>query len=184
MSQVNSTDDSPTGTIASPAEQSPPRLLMVAVDGSDQSVWTAQVAANLAPPLAADVVLVHVMDPIAPAASELAFTEAEWRAELRRRGDRIFETARSQFSTGVPIQRLLREGDPGREIVTSAAEWGADLLVMGTHGRGRLATFLLGSTAEAVIQGAPCPVLTVAHDPGHGWPPADGSGVALKSLVL
>ena len=36
---------------------------------------------------------------------------------------------------------------------------------MGTHGRGRLGTFLIGSTAEAVVQAANCPVLTVAHDP-------------------
>ena len=143
------------------------KLLMVAVDGSEQSTWAAQVAAELARPLRADVVLVHVMDLHPSSALDIAFGESELRAELRRRADDVFTAAVSQFPHGVAVQRLLREGNPGREIVASAAEWAAELVVMGTHGRGRLATFLLGSTAEAVIRGARCPVLTVAHDPRH-----------------
>ena len=179
MSNANFSGDAPRS-----AEQPPPRLLMVAVDESDQSGWAAQVAASLARPLVANVVLVHVMHPNAPAASELAFTEAEWRAELRRRGDRIFDASRSRFPQDIPTQRLLREGEPGREIVASADEWGADLLVMGTHGRGRVATFLLGSTAESVIRGAHCPVLTVAHDPLHAQRPTADGGIGLTSIVL
>jgi Ala-tRNA(Pro) deacylase len=49
--------------------------------------------------------------------------------------------------------------------VQAAHDWGADLIVIGTHGRGRFSSFILGSTAEAVIRRATCPVLTVAHDP-------------------
>ena len=141
------------------------RLLMVAVDGSAQATWAAQVAAGLAQPLGAEVVLVHVMSLQALGSSELAFTERELIAMRRRRADEVFASARALFPPTVRVQQLLREGDAGKEIIASAGEWGADLLVMGTHGRGRLATFLLGSTAEAVIRGAHCPVLTVAHDP-------------------
>ena len=130
------------------------KLLMVAVDDSEQSRWAAQVAASLAQALGADVVLVHVMDFSAYGASEVAFGEAELRAELRRKAERIFATALLQFPQGVAVQRLLREGDPGKEIVASAAEWEANFVVIGTHGRGRLAAFLVGSTAEAVIRGA------------------------------
>ena len=39
----------------------------------------------------------------------------------------------------------------------------ADLIVIGTHGRGLIGRFLLGSTAEAVVRHATCPVLTVSH---------------------
>ena len=159
------------------------KLLMVAVDGSQQSNWAVQVAASLAPPLGARVVVVHVMDLNAYGASEVAIGEADLLAELRRRADEVFAGALAQFPQGAAVQRLLREGDPGKEIVASAAEWEADLLVMGTHGRGLLATFLLGSTAETVIRGAHCPVLTVAHDP-NGPAPGAGSSVTLASVAL
>src|SRR5262249_7953655 len=53
------------------------------------------------------------------------------------------------------------EGDPGREILRAARETGADLIVMGTHGRTGLTRLLTGSVAEKVLRKAPCPVLTV-----------------------
>ena len=58
---------------------------------------------------------------------------------------------------------VLREGDATEEILQAADDAGADLIVMGTHGRGAIARALLGSTAEAVVRHANCPVLTVAQ---------------------
>ncbi len=56
--------------------------------------------------------------------------------------------------------RLLR-GIPAQQINDTARELKSDLIVMGTRGRTGLAHVLLGSTAEGVVRGAPCPVLTV-----------------------
>jgi nucleotide-binding universal stress UspA family protein len=53
------------------------------------------------------------------------------------------------------------EGDPAETILNSAREWNADLIVIGSDSRGRLAHFLLGSTADSVIRKASCPVLSV-----------------------
>ena len=61
---------------------------------------------------------------------------------------------------------MTRAGDPVREIVSYAAETNADLVVLGTHGRGPVAHMLMGSVAERVVRTAPCPVLTVRH-PQH-----------------
>ena len=52
-------------------------------------------------------------------------------------------------------------GPPAETIVHVAHERGADLIVMGTHGRTGLSHVLLGSVAETVVRLAPCPVLTV-----------------------
>lgn len=52
-------------------------------------------------------------------------------------------------------------GVPAEEILGTAREWGADLIVMGTHGRRGLAHLVLGSVAEAVVRGATVPVMTV-----------------------
>jgi nucleotide-binding universal stress UspA family protein len=64
-------------------------------------------------------------------------------------------------SPRVTIEHRLLEGDPATVIAETAAETGADLVVMGTHGRTGLTRFVMGSVAEDVLRKAPCPVLTV-----------------------
>lgn len=56
---------------------------------------------------------------------------------------------------------VIRTGEPAKEIVAEAEEWGADLLVLGTHGRTGASRFLIGSVAESVMRGAPCDVLVI-----------------------
>jgi nucleotide-binding universal stress UspA family protein len=55
---------------------------------------------------------------------------------------------------------------PAAAIVGYAAETRADVIVIGTHGRGAMARLVMGSVAERVVRTAPCPVLTVRH-PEH-----------------
>jgi nucleotide-binding universal stress UspA family protein len=63
--------------------------------------------------------------------------------------------------SAVRLQRLLRCGEPAREILRAAQTLGCGLIVMGTHGRTRLGRLLMGSVAEQVARVAPCTVLTV-----------------------
>ena len=87
----------------------------------------------------------------------------------------VLADAQRQLEQAVPrlerdrqaTELVIRLGEPWREIVTFARERQVDLIVMGTHGRGGMAHLLLGSVAEKVMRGAPCPVLTVRH-PEHG----------------
>ena len=58
---------------------------------------------------------------------------------------------------------LLTSNSPALAIAEYATESRADLIVMGTHGRGAVAHLLVGSVAERVVRIAPCPVLTVRH---------------------
>jgi nucleotide-binding universal stress UspA family protein len=58
-----------------------------------------------------------------------------------------------------PVETRLERGDPASEILRTADEFGADLIVMGTHGRSGLGRLLMGSVAEAVLREAPSPVL-------------------------
>ncbi len=61
---------------------------------------------------------------------------------------------------------LLKSNSPAFTIVGYAKEQDADLIIMGTHGRGAVAHLLMGSVAERVVRTASCPVLTVRH-PEH-----------------
>jgi nucleotide-binding universal stress UspA family protein len=135
--------------------------IVCAVDFSDASRLALQEAAELAARFAGEVTLVHVEEP-APftgadllaagsGASELHAGELErslarWRAEAARLSGR---PAHSQLLSGAPVAELVR----------FAEAHGADLVVVGTHGRGGLAHLVLGSVAEAVARRAPCPVL-------------------------
>jgi nucleotide-binding universal stress UspA family protein len=70
---------------------------------------------------------------------------------------------------GVPVEMVLREAEPWREILSVADEKGVDLIVMGTHGRGGFEQLLMGSVAEKVLNRASCPVITVCHEEGRTW---------------
>ena len=58
-------------------------------------------------------------------------------------------------------------GAPHTEIVNAANDWPADLIVIGSHGRGGIRRVLLGSVAEGVMRNPPCPVLIVRT---RNWP--------------
>lgn len=61
----------------------------------------------------------------------------------------------------VPVTTREVRGTPASAIVDEAAEWGADLIVVGSHGHGFWGRALLGSVSDEVIHHAPCSVLVV-----------------------
>ena len=69
----------------------------------------------------------------------------------------------------VQVNLEVTAGDPWREIRSMADALPADLLVMGTHGRGGFERFILGSVTEKVLRSVACPVLTVSHEEGRTW---------------
>lgn len=69
--------------------------------------------------------------------------------------------ARKAKEAGARVRGLLLEGTPAEAINRAARSKRADMIVIGTHGRTGLARLLMGSVAERVVGGAPCPVLTV-----------------------
>jgi nucleotide-binding universal stress UspA family protein len=143
------------------------RRILVAVDDSDPGRWAVSTAVNLARPLGAELVLLHVINLGSVLTPDTVFVAEDVRGGLVRTADDLLAAAHALVGPGVSAERLTREGDAGDEIVAAAAEWAVDLIVVGTRSRGRLASFLLGSTAESVIRRSACPVLTVAHDPAE-----------------
>jgi nucleotide-binding universal stress UspA family protein len=61
----------------------------------------------------------------------------------------------------VSVTTKVMEGSPKDMIVEEAQDWGADLIVLGSHGYGRVRRVLLGSVASAVVAEAPCSVQVV-----------------------
>jgi nucleotide-binding universal stress UspA family protein len=137
------------------------RTILHPTDFSSCSRGAFDAACSMARDLGARLVLLHVAQPAEVHALELVNVMPEaspddWREQLERRLQWL-----GTDCEGILVERWLEEGDPVREILGVAKEAGADLIVMGTHGRRGLGRFLLGSVAEEVLRRAPCPVLTV-----------------------
>lgn len=75
--------------------------------------------------------------------------------------DELHHFVASAENEGVAVRRTIRDGDVVSEVLKEAKSIPADLIVMGTHGRGGFERWILGSVAEKTLRKAPCPVLTV-----------------------
>lgn len=133
--------------------------ILVAVDFGDTSGHAFDYALSLARVFKAKVLVFHILeDPVLYAATtDSSFPEAYERV---MQGN-LEKLVQCHGSEGVEVDSEMTSGSPYDEIIRKANEWEADLIVMGTHGRGPVKHILLGSVAEKVIRKAGCPVLTV-----------------------
>jgi universal stress protein A len=134
--------------------------VLAAIDGSEFAAHALEVGASLATAVGAQLGLVHVIDPQLVGAETGVPADQMW-ALLRTDAKRLLDTAAAAVPVPLHPWKFLREGTPWREIVQSAREWPADLIVVGTHGRSGLTRLLFGSTAEGVVRHAPVPVVVV-----------------------
>jgi len=134
--------------------------IMLAVDLTEESNRVAQRALALANAWNAELLLVHVIEPLS-----LAYG-GDIPMDLSSVQEQIHEQAKSHLAEfaatlNVPVDhQFLIFGRPESEIQRAAEANGADVIVVGSHGRHGLA-LLLGSTANGVLHGATCDVLAV-----------------------
>jgi nucleotide-binding universal stress UspA family protein len=144
--------------------------ILAPTDFSEDSTLALSYAVMLAQKFSAEIIVVHVDQPLAPVmVSELnpgldvsTMNRIAEEGRLLALKELDGATARLRES-GVKARGLMRVGAPFLEIIHTAQNESADLIVMGTHGRTGLAHVLMGSVAERVVNKAPCPVLTVRH---------------------
>ena len=141
--------------------------ILVPVDGSATSLTGLQEAIALARVMGSTIRLLHVVDEISfltSFESSMALT-AEVFDTLKKAGQDVLQDAQNRVrAAGVPVEAELYESYSGRVsdlILTKAKEWGAQLIVLGTHGRRGVGRMLLGSDAEQVLRQSPVPVLLV-----------------------
>jgi nucleotide-binding universal stress UspA family protein len=141
-----------------------PKRILCPVDFSDQSAAALRVAGVMAKVFGSEVVALHVQRLEAPVYFTVAQTQA-LRGQLRRSvkaaTKHVDEFAHKYLPEDVAHRVIVVEDDPVAAILKTQHEIGADLIAMGTHGRGGLARVRLGSIAESVLHQAEVPVLTV-----------------------
>ena len=140
--------------------------ILVPVDGSETSRRGLEEAIKLSKALNASIRLVHIIDDTPLALNpETGVAAAPLVADFAEAGKEIVEEARAfAAAQGVQVETVLHENFIGRvaeRILEEARKCGAELIVMGTHGRRGIRHAVLGSDAEAVVRGASVPVLLV-----------------------
>jgi nucleotide-binding universal stress UspA family protein len=140
-----------------------PGRILLATDGSEEADLAAGVAVELAESTGSELHVVHVeLLPLTlPYPEVLAWREdLEW-AEREARELLDEQVKKVEDAGGTVAGVHLREEFPAEEIVALAEELGADLIVVGSRGRGGIRRALTGSVSDWVVRHAHCPVLVV-----------------------
>ena len=147
----------PVPVLIASGEQLPHRRVLCAVDVSEAARPTIHAASRWATLLDADLTVMNVIEPMpVMAEAPFAMTAAEHEAHVEE------ALARTVWPV-VPADadRLVRHGDPERVIADEVARQGADLVVVGSHGRGWFDRVLIGSVTERLLGALPTGLLVV-----------------------
>lgn len=151
--------------------------IIVAADESDPSAAALETALDLPPADRRTLVVCSVADVVPARAARAGSASRRSVSQARANADRAWAAAQAR---GIAVESRVLEGDPAEALVAQAALDGADLIVMGSHGRRGFDRLMLGSVAEQVVRTAPLPVLVVhaAAAPARAASAADHDAAA------
>ncbi len=164
------------------------KVILVPLDFSANSGKALDYAQMLGRRFGATLHLVHVCDVPSMMTASMdahAITYSDWSQRLGDEAERDLVRIAAGVH-GVKTSTEILFGNPARCIVTAATTNDADLIVMGTHGRGPVLHIVMGNVAERVVRTAPCPVLTVREPRAADWhkPRARSGAAAMVAMLL
>jgi universal stress protein A len=148
------------------------RQILLPTDFSGCANYALPYAAALARAAQAKIICLHVVEPVVPTVGYTGLAEplpiADVSDQLEGSAEReLPKLTACDECAGLEIEEVIVHGDPAAEIVRVAGERQVDLIVISSHGRTGLGRIIFGSTAEAVVRHAVCPVLVVKPPPSE-----------------
>lgn len=138
------------------------KKILVAANSSPFSLKAAKTGFDLAHQLDAEVALLFVVDRTKESVSiEVSPTREQIEMILLKEAQETVEQLIKMYNGAKKLYKLTPEGFLKDEILNTAKEWEADIIVMGTHGRTGLSHFFQGSIAEHIVRHAYVPVLVI-----------------------
>ena len=139
--------------------------ILVPVDGSITAQKAVHTAAGLAKAFGSSVTAIYVIDPypFSGLGSDFAYGQAEYLSAATIEAKESTQAAQQTLTqAGIPVKTSVVEAHAAwRGILETAAKIGADLIVMGSHGRHGLEKMVLGSVAQRVLSHSTLPVFVV-----------------------
>lgn len=155
----------------------PIKKIFCPTDFSEPSYEALMVADEMALHFSAELILIHVVKPIAvnpvhvdPTGFNLPKYEKEREASSKIA---IQQVSEEKISEGIDFQTMVVLGDPAYKIVELASDENADIIIIATHGLTGWRKFIFGSVTEKVIRLANCPVLSIRVSPENVYRPSD-----------
>lgn len=147
--------------------------ILLAIDGSSCSDRAVEEVALAAWPVGSEVRVISVVKHYAPLISGSSVPPIKYYEEIemaeRQQTHEVVERAAAKILTGEAAASALKvttrvlSGSPKRIIIEEAERWGADLIVVGSHGSQSWERMLLGSVSQAVAMHAACSVQIARH---------------------
>jgi len=142
----------------------------------------ARIGGELAAEIGARVVLTHVREDMRPSNSKSQRERARHRS--RRRVHELLQRATDALPATVDADERLKIGGVADQLNEIADDVGATLIVVGSRGRGRLASALFGSVSRALARDAPCPVVIVPDDAPVDAPQPNGDAPDGRATIV
>lgn len=143
------------------------KTIVAAVDFSNATAGVLQMAGKLAKAFGAQLRLLHVVEP-EPSYTAYGFTPDEFPAlhayqeeAKRRAASKLDDLLKSIVGNLPDATSQIAEGSPLHSLLDYVKETNADMVVLGSHGHGVIASLLLGSVAEGMIRKATVPTVIV-----------------------
>lgn len=135
--------------------------ILIAHDGSAHADKAHQEASKLAVLMAAELTIMTV-------APDLSLTEVS-DSECKLITNSLYSEAEGSMkkvtaelaAKGIKAEIVIQDGHPAEKIIDTAKEIGADMIVVGSHGRHGAKRFFLGSVSAKIVEHAPCHVLVI-----------------------
>lgn len=140
------------------------KTILAPIDFSAGTASLIAEALDLAEATAGRLILLYVVEPLPPSASEFGFADAAARIATESENEaarRLALLQRQLRTAGLTAAVRQVSGDPGTAILDQAAQLSADYIVLGSHGHGAFYELIVGSTANRVLKESTCPVLIV-----------------------
>lgn len=123
-------------------------------------------------PSGTTVRVLHLVEKFVPPAQQLWYDAGGSLDRARKQvtvhySELAEHTAKQLQQAGLAAETVVRDGNPRKAIVAAAKEWGADLIVMGSHHHSAIAALFLGNIAQTVMKHSRCPVEIVPARPAN-----------------
>ena len=152
------------------------KKILIGIDNSNFSEHAAKYGFDMARTFNAQVGLVHIVEPnfMPPAAGmdplsgpvQDAIGDAEIMQVQNDMSENLLERTEKEFGKGLQVTHFNEFGDTADGIIECGKEYGADLIILGTHSRTGIDRLLMGSVAEHVVRHSEVPVLVVPMKEG------------------
>ncbi len=147
------------------------KKVLVPIDFSDYSKSALNYAVDFAKHFNAELFLIYVVEPVIYppdfSMGQIAIPSIDLDMD-KRANEELENLARKQIPKDLSTKTIVKTGKPFVEIIDTAKQIDADIIIIATHGHSGVEHILFGSTAEKIVRKAPCPVLTL-REPLKGF---------------